>query len=243
MITSKEIGWIAGFLEGEGCFEARRQSNGGKGLYLRVTAVQVQREPLERLLRYCGGTIRPRGKQHPTWQLSYVWRVNSLRAVGLMMMVYPIMSPVRQKKITECLGAWKITPVIKSYQFRRRTCLKGHSIEPNASQGSRCQICKREHNAEYQRTHMEQHYAAMRRYTERKRLRLGISKGSGSTMHGESHSMAKLKRVQVDEIRRRARSSRGDVNGEKHTTLAAEFGVTVSTIGMIVRNRIWAGGN
>jgi len=46
----KQIFWIAGFLEGEGCFSSTRSTS-------HVTATQVQKEPLEKLHKFLGGSL------------------------------------------------------------------------------------------------------------------------------------------------------------------------------------------
>jgi hypothetical protein len=62
---------------------------------IEVSAVQKQREPLERLRAMFGGTIRSR----PIHQ----WRASGKRALGVMLTLFVLMSPRRQGQIKEAL--------------------------------------------------------------------------------------------------------------------------------------------
>ena len=90
--------WAAGFIEGEGSFILNRGS-----CYIAVH--QKQREPLERLLAWFGGIIRqrPTDKRWPN-SLYHDWRAAGVRARGIMMTLYQLMSPRRQEQIRRALG-------------------------------------------------------------------------------------------------------------------------------------------
>lgn len=61
--------WAAGFFDGEGSVSIRYKSP-------RVQAVQVRREPLDRLVDLFGGSIGVRERDdHETWQDVHVWTV------------------------------------------------------------------------------------------------------------------------------------------------------------------------
>ena len=111
-----EIAWAAGFLEGEGHFGYYHGASMG--------AVQVQREPLERLKNYFGGVIgsvsgNGQRKDH------YSWRLHSGRAIGVMMTLYSLMSPKRQEKILATIKQWKTAPG-KGWREHVRVCPRGH---------------------------------------------------------------------------------------------------------------------
>lgn len=91
--TIRDLHWIAGFLEGEACFRTTNQC-------AEVGVAQLQREPLERLQRFLGGTIKIE-KRKPN-DLNK-WSVCGSRARGVMMTVYPLMSPRRQAQIANSL--------------------------------------------------------------------------------------------------------------------------------------------
>jgi hypothetical protein len=96
-----DIGWIAGFIEGEGSFCGRRKSHRTET----VTVTQVQREPLERMTRLLGGTIhsRPRHHSQPVGQPYYTWQASGARARGVMLTIFSLMSPRRKGQIRKAL--------------------------------------------------------------------------------------------------------------------------------------------
>jgi hypothetical protein len=98
-ISTRDINWVAGFLEGEGSF-------GYHSATLRITAGQKQREPLDRCMRLMGGTIqrieRPERDTH-----IHHWALMGRKAVQWMMTLYVLMSPRRQAQIKECFTEWK----------------------------------------------------------------------------------------------------------------------------------------
>ena len=104
-MNAKQLGWIAGFLEGEGYFGI---GDGGRsGATVRVT--QVQREPLERLQDLLGGSVKPRLPK-PPHSPAHVWTLCGKHAVGLMMTIYGMMSPRRKDKIKKVLDCWRVAP-------------------------------------------------------------------------------------------------------------------------------------
>lgn len=104
--TSWDIGWAAGFMEGEGCFT----HTGGRTAYgsERVQASQVNREPLERLLALFGGRVierqnNPRGFGGRGAGVINVWQVNGTRARGVMLTLFSLMSERRKGQILASL--------------------------------------------------------------------------------------------------------------------------------------------
>ena len=93
--TLQHIAWAAGFIEGEGCIYHNKRSQ-------TMTAVQVQREPLERLQRYFGGSLKPRKKMKA--QDQWIWSVSGARARGVMLTLWKFMSPRRRAAINLVLG-------------------------------------------------------------------------------------------------------------------------------------------
>jgi len=92
-ITLKALAWAAGFLEGEGSFSQR---------YNRVTASQVNREPLDLLAALFGGTVRLRkDRTERNWiqQPIHQWDVCGVRGRGVMLTLYMFMSARRQAQI------------------------------------------------------------------------------------------------------------------------------------------------
>lgn len=108
MLSERDLGWTVGFLEGEGSFSL---SGGTPAKHPRVQATQVQLWPLEKLQALFGGWISPKKPQGFGWQPVNSWALTQgPQAVGLMMTLYPLMSPRRQEQIRHCLSIWKATP-------------------------------------------------------------------------------------------------------------------------------------
>ncbi len=90
-----EVGWAAGFIEGEGTF-SRHQSV--------VNATQLNKEPVERLQQIFGGSVRPTyagGRQY--WR----WGVCGGRARGVAMTVYAFLSAKRKAQARATLHVIK----------------------------------------------------------------------------------------------------------------------------------------
>ena len=97
----KDIAWAAGFLEGEGAFCST-------GTAERVSCSQLNPEPLHRLVTIFGGRIRHNKRQSSNgWSSpdSHIddWYVNSSRARGVMLTLYPLLSVKRQQQIVKVL--------------------------------------------------------------------------------------------------------------------------------------------
>lgn len=140
---------MAGFMEGDGSFLF------GKNRYLVVTAAQVQRWPLERLQRLCGGSISERRSKNPKWSLIYIWTLTGPVAAGLMMTLYSLMSEHRKGQIKQALIGWKTKQIPNSF---KTACPQGHAYtEENTRiyQGSRqcrqCQVARDKIRTAYRR--------------------------------------------------------------------------------------------
>jgi hypothetical protein len=96
----KDLHWAAGFLEGEGCFGSRkRKQKRGNTWYLRVTAGQVNKEPLERVQKMFGGVMRLRKKAKAHHKDCWIWYTDGSRARGIALTLYPLMSSLKQAQI------------------------------------------------------------------------------------------------------------------------------------------------
>lgn len=141
MLTIGEIYWVAGVLEGEGCFTLR---DGRPYIYCGMTDRDVV-EKLKDTLglgRVSGPFIRTIIQHKPisVWTLS-----KQKEAAGLMMTLYPLMGKRRQQKIREILQAWKGNGISKTH------CKYGHELTKenvyvNGNTGAkRCRICLSEY--------------------------------------------------------------------------------------------------
>ena len=121
-ITSIEIGWVAGFLEGEGCF----RSEGSAGKTPRIDATQVEYSPIARLIDLFGGHSWLEERQKPFHQPAYKWYLRGPMSIQVMMTIYPLMSPKRKKEIERCIKNWRDA---KGRSLPpRTTCNNGHDL-------------------------------------------------------------------------------------------------------------------
>src|SRR3990167_2660157 len=123
-MTDFELGWVVGFLEGEGCFACWVQKTGtphtGGSRSLSVICDQVQKEPLDRLMRFTGAgkvlgpytTNKPDGNNR---QPIHSWRAHTAAASQLMETIRPHMSPRRQAQIDKALSLWKARPKLDAH--------------------------------------------------------------------------------------------------------------------------------
>ena len=101
-ITEIEIAWVAGLLEGEGCWAINRNTP-----YKRwITTTMTDRDVLEKAQKYTGvGTIQlGEAPGQPHHKQCYRWMVIAKRdREWLTHLVYPHMGKRRQQKIQEFL--------------------------------------------------------------------------------------------------------------------------------------------
>jgi hypothetical protein len=153
-VTREDIIWLAGLLEGEGCFWTYRtkySTAGGKVREKEYPAVNVQMVDLDIVERVAalfaqfskGGkcaiqTHEYKNEKHKT---VYIVSMTGWTAVDIMRAILPWMGERRTAKITE---------LIKSYEGRYRkggnVCKRGHEFTPEntefAKDGSRfCRTC------------------------------------------------------------------------------------------------------
>jgi hypothetical protein len=95
--TLVDLGWAAGFLEGEGTFNVNRTGL-GRSASSKVSATQKQKEPLEVLQALFGGSIIPFRSKY--WR----WTVYGSRARGLMFTMFSFLSRRRREQARTALG-------------------------------------------------------------------------------------------------------------------------------------------
>ena len=134
-VSTVTLAWIAGFLEGEGSF-----SGSDSGGQITVSAVQVQREPLERLQIALGGALKPYTNNHG--RLYYRWTMNGSHAVGVAFTLYTFMSPRRREQIRKMLAVWRRRPG-KNNRLTTQ-CPRGHVYTPDTTylNGRRRHCCE-----------------------------------------------------------------------------------------------------
>ncbi len=115
-ISTSDLMWVAGFLEGEGSFSLKTS--------LQVAAAQVQLWPLERLVKLFGGSIftektpQDRGRHNCSQ-----WYIHGHVAAGVMMTLFTLMSPRRQAQICTSLQKRMTQKIANKY---RTHCPHGH---------------------------------------------------------------------------------------------------------------------
>ena len=103
MISISEVKWAAGFLEGEGGFVTHQN-----GTSFTMSAVQLEREPLERLQRLFGGYLK--GYINKRGTLVHRWTVNGAHAIAVGFMIFSDMSLRRKSQIRRMVDGWKMRP-------------------------------------------------------------------------------------------------------------------------------------
>ena len=131
MMVPRSVRDAAGFLEGEGSF----------GYYgsPRVSAAQVQKEPLDRLLDLFGGRIWRRTTMGFSAKPIWVWQPSARQSIGVMMTLFSFMSPKRQDEIKCVLEKWKLARLMPTPLSGM--CGRGHKMEPHGSRMI-CPLCR-----------------------------------------------------------------------------------------------------
>lgn len=155
MLTQRDLGWIAGFLEGEGSFVLRhnRHRYRSSGSVV-VSAGQIQRQPLHRLVALLGGKIYVRAARARNPHIIYHWQLHGAQARGLMMTLYALMSVKRQLQIRTALDGWRAGISTGQPNHLKTHCPRGHPydaantiLSPLPSQSKVRRVCRECWNA------------------------------------------------------------------------------------------------
>ena len=133
-IDGEELAWLAGWLEGEGCFYAYLTNNYFK---IGVQGTSTDRDTIEKICLMVGGVFRgPVAGVKENHKDHYVWGVYGRdNAVDLMHRVRPYMSVRRKEQIDNAL-------VLELTAPRRQESLHGTQSR-YIHRGCRCEDCKR----------------------------------------------------------------------------------------------------
>jgi transposase len=110
----RNLAWTAGFLEGDGSFSV-------SGADPRVSATQVELEPLNRLLSLHGGAIYPHKPAGFGKKKGHAWVLRGGKGIGLMMTLYPFMCSRRQRQIKKTILDWLSRGVTKGERHHLST--------------------------------------------------------------------------------------------------------------------------
>ncbi len=112
MISTRDLEWAAGFLEGEGSFSSTSSIAGNTELdrkryfHQRISAVQVNPDPLGRLKSLFGGNISLTAARGKSKEI-FCWSVGGAKARGVMLTLYTLLSDRRKNQIEVALLAPK----------------------------------------------------------------------------------------------------------------------------------------
>lgn len=154
MRSPEEIAWVAGLLEGEGCFGLRA---GERAKYPRVTCAMTDADVLSKLNSIYPGSVKPRrvrGNRKPCW----VWDL-SMREdlVVLLNDIRPHMGDRRGAKIDEIFDIIKGNPLRSEIPL---VCGTGRAFRA----GCRCEAC-READRAYHRQWRQKNIDKVRKYS------------------------------------------------------------------------------
>lgn len=144
-ISTADLHWAVGFLEGEGSFLSGRR--------IAVEASQVQKWPIERLIALFGGRARLYAVDATKSRASSHWRwvLMGPRAMGLMMTVYSLMSPRRREQVRAAIETWRSRP---GRNQDKTICKRGHPftakntykyLDPGGWIERSCRACRNAH--------------------------------------------------------------------------------------------------
>ena len=103
MLTSQNLNWIAGIVEGEGCFRWARSPN--------ICVVMTDKDVMERLANYWQTPLYVYDRSHENnRKTQYKLNIFGSKAIGWMFTLYSLMGARRRAKIEEILTIWKSRP-------------------------------------------------------------------------------------------------------------------------------------
>jgi len=99
MIRKEDIYWVAGILEGEGCFNYYNAPR----IFLKMTDYDV----VDRVSQIMKARTTIKKQDKNGWKTCYILAINSHVAVGWMMTLYSLMSARRKEQIRDVLSSWR----------------------------------------------------------------------------------------------------------------------------------------
>lgn len=101
-MNTKDIYWLAGLLEGEGCFGL----SGSKGGSARISLNMTDKDIVERAASLLGAEVKV-VKRYPNRKQVYRIEIFSSKAVAWMMTLYSLMGVRRKETIEKSISFWK----------------------------------------------------------------------------------------------------------------------------------------
>lgn len=146
-MSDRDLGWLAGILEGEGCFamawDLRR-----KRRQVQVRVCMTDEDVVRRCQSISGlGTLTPQ-KPSTAWNKPHhkpIWRWYVGRATDihdLLTLVYPLMGARRQERIAECLALVKnVVPAEERTHCPHGHPYSGENLIVNERGHRKCRAC------------------------------------------------------------------------------------------------------
>jgi intein/homing endonuclease len=136
MITSLEIAWLAGLIEGEGCILLARSNNRTPALEIGMTDEDV----IERVAKLFKRIHYVQTNSDKSKKIAYKTTIYGKDAIQWMFTLYPLLGKRRQAKIKEVVKVWKTTRNRKDSNFFNCGCPKEFS---NIYMAGKYPVCKK----------------------------------------------------------------------------------------------------
>lgn len=110
MASISEMHWVAGLLEGEGCFHHCMNGNGltdRKYFQVTIQLVMTDKDVVERAAKILGSKCHTQVWKTKGNKAVYRTNVHGPRAIGWMMTLHPLMASRRKARIAECITKWR----------------------------------------------------------------------------------------------------------------------------------------
>lgn len=117
MLSMTELAWLAGILEGEGCFLLTTKSKSNLG-YPQIAVSMTDKDVMDRIALLLEASIyvkEDKRKEH--YKDQWTARINGARAVSWMMTLYSFMGERRKAKIRQVLMEWRANPKPSQYKI------------------------------------------------------------------------------------------------------------------------------
>lgn len=118
-MTSLDIAWLAGLLEGEGCFSTNR------GRQIIIQLCMTDKDVMERAASILKQPVYVNSRKLPSGKALYRLAVHGPHAIGWMMSLYLLMSTRRREKIRECIQLWQALPGGTDFKKYERRYMNG----------------------------------------------------------------------------------------------------------------------
>ena len=99
-----DLAWLAGILEGEGCFGHWPDNKGVR--YPTISLLMTDRDIVERTAEYLGSRFYSAKPRHPSTKTLYRLVVNGAKAAKFMLALLPYVGERRSAKINGILRCW-----------------------------------------------------------------------------------------------------------------------------------------